>query len=84
MDANARLHQLCCNQANSLSHKPKERTAAKSAGFFQEKAKVDSAGADCFNQESARQASRQPGASVQSGSCKLLRTSNQVRTGCNS
>ena len=32
MDANARLHQLCCNQANSLSHKPKERTAANQRG----------------------------------------------------
>ena len=48
----------------------------------QEKAKEHSAGADCFSQESARQASRQPG--VQSGSCKLLRTSNQVRTDCDS
>ena len=33
VDANARLHQLCCNQANSLSHKPKERTAANQRGF---------------------------------------------------
>ena len=39
----------------------------------QEKAKEHSAGADCFSQESARQASRQPGASVQSGSDILTR-----------